>query len=219
MTTTTTDSAAAVATPTDAVAFLSATRTDREAIRAAASAAALSAMTTGEMDVATGHMQCVVWYDAHMKDARVTTPTATPAEQVARRIATLRMAADLLEADAFRPDGIGDYTTDDVLNHLSTDAHPDPDRAIVIASAKVGRSARSATRNELTDAIRSAWVGQPVGTVLTVPEVMDAIGCPRDWNGRISARLAAPAGCTVPGIVGTTTDGGKVAGRNEEVVD
>jgi hypothetical protein len=115
--------------------------------------------------------------------------TVDPGVLVARRIATLRLAADLLENTVVVPDGIEGYTLAELdTDHTGTGVMPDVDAAIVLAGAKV---ARSGDRTDIGAAITEAMADVPVGTFLKVSELCRITGT---GSGATAAHLFPKSG-------------------------
>lgn len=123
-----------------------------------------------------------------------------PAEIIATRIATLRLAADLLESGMVAPDGLEPVMFDPKERSEDYVGPVSYATAYDLATAKVTRTSPT---HKVEDAMVAAFTGQPVGTFLTVAQVRSAwvaAGGPDKSDGRISARLFAESGCTLANV-------------------
>lgn len=133
---------------------------------------------------------------------------------LARRVATLRYAADLIESGAVIPDGMPDdvacgVVSGDTFVAVVADAN-------AMASAKITRSAR----HDIDGVFDRAFDGMPSGSFLTVAEIAarGAIDDYRPSNGAVAARLFPRSGnaCTLVGytpVAATATT--PVGARND----
>lgn len=178
----------------------------------------------GEADLATAQAWVAV------QSALVATPSArteiNPAEVIARRVATLRRAADQLASGTVTPEALSTpdgWTFDATEVAGLVDAFTTGDRADELADAvtklATAKITRSTDTRDVGEWITRAFADMPVGSVLTVAQIITrgAIeGDPyRPSSGAVASRIKGGAkGCTVPGIEkAVASDGTTLAAR------
>lgn len=196
----------------------------RDSVRRIVSArqnAALMSDDDDALSVARGIAAHQTAADAACATAR---PVAAPVDWsalVAGRIVGLRGAADALASGLVRP---SDVPTDADLGNVETlaldlfDLHAvhgyprtDDDTVSALATARVGQRVRSGVTHDVARGVAQAMSSLPTGGFMKVSAIAGAWlanGGPAKADGRISARLFAANGCTIPGVTGTeaTTD-------------
>lgn len=134
------------------------------------------------------------------KSDKATVPTEVT---VAARIATLRLAADLLEAGSVRPEGIESADPVGIAELVAGRYVPgDLDAAKKVAAAKI---TKSGPQTDVGAVIEHAFEDVEVGTFLTVRQICAKSEYKHD--GAVAARLFPRSGeaCNVPGIVPVDT--------------
>lgn len=136
------------------------------------------------------------------------TKTSTPKAEVdwsqvaADRVATLRMAAALIESGMVDPSGFPEdwaSSNEDGDRIELPNGTPDEELARKLASAKV---TKSSDRADVGAGIEAAFADVPSGTFLTVQQITNKAGLPS--AGAVAARLFPKSGvCTVPGVTPT----------------
>lgn len=120
----------------------------------------------------------------------------------ADRIATLRLAADLIESGVVDPIGFpeGWVSSNESGDGIDLpEGVADRDLADKLASAKL---TKSSDRSDIGAAIGSAFADVESGTFLTVAQIANKAGLPS--QGAVAARLFPKSGtCTVTGVVPT----------------
>lgn len=189
------DSQAAVEIPT-VEAYLAGDRSARAKIRASVTALVSSRLHADDLIGAKAANDALAAYKLAAGTA-TDKPETNWSQLTADRIATLRLAADMLAQQDAQIDGVPtDYVWDTDLPEGTADA----DAARAMATKRVTRSGPT---HNVAEGIRQAFANEPDGTVLTVAEIgrrWVAAGGPSNNSGRIAARLFADV-CTVTGVV------------------
>lgn len=182
----------------DTTAYATADTGTKARIRAALDRDAKAALRAGDFPTAQALMGAL---DSCTTAKVADKPVIDFSQVLADRIATLRLAADMLEDGSARPDGIAsDVTIGDKVGVA------DADTARKIAGAKITRSTE---RRSIQAAVDRAFAGVKSGTFLTVRQIA-AAGSLDDYtpsDGAVAARLfptdddGVPTTCTLTGVV------------------
>lgn len=122
------------------------------------------------------------------------------AQVIADKIATLRLAADMLEQSMIVPEGIESDAVTDLESKIDAGL-ADRDQATKIASAKI---TKSTDRVDLAAHVAEVIAGYESGTFLKISEVAkqstEAAPSGLPSQGALAARLFAAGGCTLDGV-------------------
>lgn len=209
---------AAVAVPSDLAPFRAITDTKaRNRVRKAVEARSRSAaFVDGDPVEIMAEVRRLATIVDTMKSARSAAPKVVvdPMVTLRNRAATLRLAADLIDAGIAAPDGIDPVTVTyghSMGRHAGT---PNVSSAFTLAATKVTRSGPT---NDVAAAVRAAMAHLAVGDTMTttaISHAWEAAGGPpaSATGGRINARLTAPNGCTIVGVDGCLVGDDQVQG-------
>lgn len=145
------------------------------------------------------------------KPAPKTAPKPDSGLLLMRRIARLELAANMLRDRVAVPEGL------DLVADLPAYVADESDWAAA-ASIALDRVTKRTKTHDVAAGVRSAFAGEPVGTVLKTSEIAKRWGV-ANASGRINARLYAENGCTIPGVEPVdTSDGSPQGARVTEAV-
>lgn len=206
----------AVADPSDLSAYAAITdRGERARVRSAVAARVTATIAKVDPTDPVAGSAAIVEFKrlsavSEAMSAAKSAPKSTPVDPkvaIANRIATLRLAADLLETGFVAPDGLDPVDVSD-WRDLATGVD------VVTVRNLTDRSVTRAPKShDVAAGITSAMANVPVGEFRSVAWVAntwrDEHNGPDAAGGRISARVYAPNGCTVPGIAPATDEKGR----------